>query len=261
MANAGLLAGLGAGLEYFVKSRDKDEDREKDFELAKRKAELANKLEMDLLQKKEEFAKTFPKYTHFMKTAEGNIVGLNERGQMQEVFQETPEGRELLKQKLEGDTAYKQANAAAALAMAEGRPGLLAAQTSLVQAKTANLGKPKVSNRKPVNEVDEALFQKNVDEAFARQYGKPDATTITAADAELAKSTLADPNASPARKKGAQAALQEWQARQTARKQIEDKLRPMYNVVKTPQPMGLVAPAQASEEDDTEEDNPFGDIE
>lgn len=109
---AGLLGGFGAGLEYFAKAQQADQDREEDFAITQRKLELANKLEMDLLRQKQAFAQQFPQYEHFEKMPNGVIAGIDRMGNSKDVYTPSQENMDLAKKAYDITQLLKQNQAA-----------------------------------------------------------------------------------------------------------------------------------------------------
>jgi hypothetical protein len=127
--NEGLSNAFGLLGQYFIGQQKRQDDEASEA----RKLQLKNKLEMDLMRAKFEFAKANPTYTKYMSNLSGDIIGFDQFGSPHVVYNAKPEERALKLGKAQAD--IDKANATSDEQNA--RMTLLGAQTDLAKKNSA----------------------------------------------------------------------------------------------------------------------------
>lgn len=130
--NSGLLAGLGGFLNSIGTNITKERDEDRQDQRAERKAQLAYKMQMDLLKAKQEYAKANPTYQHFINTSVGDVMAFDQFGNAK-LISGTDEMKQSAKEKADAINALKQGQAEEASA----RLGLIGAQTEAAKARAS----------------------------------------------------------------------------------------------------------------------------
>lgn len=128
------MADLGSFLKGVADSQLKQNERAAEIEAYKKKLELAQKLQLQLQERKMRLAKQYPTYNKYVTTAMGDVIGLDTQGGMKQVYTADADTKSLL-----GD--YKKAMSAKANAVAERVPSQIAldeAKAGLAEEKTKN---------------------------------------------------------------------------------------------------------------------------
>lgn len=131
---AGLLSGIGAGLEFYAKESQANREKERDLELTRQKLLLANQLEMDLLKQKQTFAQQYPEYTHYEKTPLGVVVGFDKQGGARELYTPSEADQQLAKDQFQMTQLYKDRLGQAATSNAAVNAALVGPRTASMNA-------------------------------------------------------------------------------------------------------------------------------
>lgn len=178
MSSLGLLS-FGSG--FFNKLGQYDDEHRKE-EADARKMKLAQQLQMELQEKKMELAQKYPRYTQFMKTPSGDIVGLGEYGQKGLMYQATPEEKDYYRRQREADigakesaTKYQKAhadyleNAATELANARAERAKRGPQTKGITPAAFESAVTAETNRQMIAAgIDPRNLQRSDEEAIAK---------------------------------------------------------------------------------------------
>lgn len=139
--NGSLLSGLGAAFGTLGKGILQDRQRQLDAQEEDRKAQLKNKLEMDLMKAKFEFMKANPQYQGHITNLAGDVISFDQFGSPTVTYKAPAEERAINLGKAKAEQEAKEAQIdyyKSAATSNAAHAALYGAQQGLTIAKTAN---------------------------------------------------------------------------------------------------------------------------